>query len=83
MVFHVLSFFCLEPSIKKEHLGENDFRHRYRNFFESAILEVTWSQLFKFFLNNYVAHLQQHLKGILQLKILLIWINKYANMQCI
>ena len=41
MVFRVLIFFCLEPSIKKEHLGENDFRHRYRNFFESAILKVT------------------------------------------
>ena len=40
---------------------ENDFRHCYVNFFESAILKVTWSRLSsKFIINSCKAHWQQH-----------------------
>ena len=61
---------------KNEHLDEKNFHYNYRNFFDSAVLRVTWSQLCsKFFLNNYEAHWQWHLIHALQLKILRKWIN--------
>ena len=51
-------FFCLES---KTYLDESGFRNCYGNFFESAILKVTLTQLCsKFLLNNYEAHWQQH-----------------------
>ena len=40
MIFCVFIFiFCLEPTVR-EQLDENDFRHNYGNFFESAILKL-------------------------------------------
>ena len=64
----------------KEHLDKNDFRHGYGNYFKSAVLKITWFQLrSKFFLNNYEAHWQRHLKDTLHLKILRTWINIHAN----
>ena len=56
-ICHVFSFlFTLSrTSGKKEHLDENDFRHCYGNFFESAILE-SYLVATKFFLSNYETH---------------------------
>ena len=45
MVFRVFIFILLlRTNGKKEHLDENDFRHSYVFFFESAALKVTLSQ---------------------------------------
>ena len=67
-----LHFFCLESTVKS--------RHGCGNYFRSDILKVTWWHLCsKFFLNNYKAHWQQHLKDTLQSKFLLTWINIRAN----
>ena len=47
---------------------------------ESAIVEITWYQVRSMlFLNNHEAHWQRHLKGTLQLNILLACINICAN----
>ena len=40
LCFHFL-FFSLEATVKKEDLGQNDFRHGYGNYFRSAVLKVT------------------------------------------
>ena len=80
--YSVFTFFnfLFRGNGKKEHLNENDFRHGYGNWFRSAVLKVTWFQLCsKFFLNNYEAHWQRHLKDTLQLKILRTWINIHTN----
>ena len=81
MVFRVFIFIFLFPTKdKKEHLDENDFHHAYGDYFENAILKVTWYQLcLKFFLSNYETGWQKHLKDTLQLKILRTWINICAN----
>ena len=72
--FHFL-FFCLEPTVRR-----NSFLHGYGKYIEIDILEVTWSLLCsKFFLSNYEAHWQQHLKDTLQLKILRTSINLRDN----
>ena len=62
MVFRVFIFiFLFRTNFRKWYLDESDFHHCHGNFFESAILKVTWSELFlKFFLNNCEAHGQQH-----------------------
>ena len=45
MVFRIFIFiFLFRANDKKEYLDENDFRHGYGNYFESAILKVTWYQ---------------------------------------
>ena len=45
MIFHIFIYIFLFRNYgKKEHLNENDFRHGYGNYFESAILKVTWYQ---------------------------------------
>ena len=45
MVFRVFIFILLlRTNGKKEHLDENDFRHCYVFFFESAAVKVTLSQ---------------------------------------
>ena len=60
-----LHFFCLESTVKS--------RHGCGNYFRSDILKVTWWHLCsKFFLNNYKAHWQQHLKDTLQSTYVLI-----------
>ena len=81
MVFCVFIFYFLFRSNgKKKHLDENNFRHSYDNYFKSAVLKVSQFQLHStFFLSNYEAHWQRHLKDILQLKILRAWINIQAN----
>ena len=81
MVFRVFIFIFLFPTKdKKEHLDENDFHHAYGDYFENAILKVTWYRLcLKFFLSNYETGWQKHLKDTLQLKILRTWINICAN----
>ena len=72
MVLRVLIFiFLFGTNSYKKHLDENNFSHPYGNFFESAVLKVTWLQLcLKFFLSNYEAHWQRHLRDTLQLTIL-------------
>ena len=73
-----LFFIFFRSNDMKEHLVKNEFRHRYGNYFKSAVLKVTWFQLYSnFFLNNYEAHWQRHLKDTLQ--ILQTWINIHAN----
>ena len=45
MVFRIFIFiFLFRTNGKKEHFDENDFRHGYGNYFESANLKVTWYQ---------------------------------------
>ena len=39
MIFSFLFFFCLEPTVR-EQLGENNFRHYYGIFRQSAILKL-------------------------------------------
>ena len=58
MVFHGFNFiFLFRTNGKKGHLHENDFLHCYGDFFESVILEVTWSQLcLKFIINSCEAY---------------------------
>ena len=61
--------FCLDQTfewyedacnVRKRYLNVSDFHHCYGNFFESAILKVTRSQLYsKFFVNNSTVHWQQ------------------------
>ena len=61
-------------------MDENDLCYGYGNYFESAVLKVTWFKLCsKFFLNNYEAHWRRHLKDTLQLKILRTWTNIHVN----
>ena len=82
MVFCVFVFISLfRTTVKKEFLNESDFRHCYDNFYESAILNFTWSQLcWKDHLNSYEAHWQYSIfKDALQLKILRMWINIRAK----
>ena len=81
MVFREFMFiFLFRSNSKKEYLDENDFLHGYGSYFKSAVLEVTWFQLcLKFFLNNFEAHWQRHLKDTLQLKTSGTWINIRAN----
>ena len=68
--------FLFRNNSKREQLDGNNFRHCYGIFFRRCHSESTWSQLCsKFFLNNYKAPLQKHLKDTLQLKILWTWIN--------
>ena len=52
MVFRVFIFIFLSRTTgKKEHSNEN-LRHSYCNFFESAVLKVTWSQLRSSFISQ-------------------------------
>ena len=45
MVFRIFIFiFLFRINGKEEDLDENDFRHGYGNYFESAILKVSVSQ---------------------------------------
>ena len=79
MVFHIF-IFLFRTTVKKKHSNESDLPHSYGNNFETAILKVTWYQLYSnFFINNYEVHWQWHLKDILKLKILGTWINICAN----
>ena len=81
VVFRVFIFiFLFRTNGKKEHLDENNFLHYYGNFFEGAIGKVALSQpCFNFFLNNYDAHSQRHLKNTLQSKTLQTSINIRDN----
>ena len=55
--FHFYCFFLFRNNGMTEILNKNNFRHCYGNFFNSAVLKVTWSQLYsKFFLNRYIDH---------------------------
>ena len=68
MVFCIFIFILLfRTNGWKEHLDGNNFRHSFNNYFDSAILKVTWS------------HWHRFLKDNLQLKILLRWVNIRAN----
>ena len=58
MVFRIFIFiFSFRTNDKKEYLHGNDFHQSYGNYFESAILIVTYYQICsRFFLNIYKAH---------------------------
>ena len=71
MAFRIFSF---KTNGKKEHLDQNDFRHRYDNSYESVIPKVTAQSFF----SATMRHIG-NLKGTLQLKILSIWIKIRAN----
>ena len=82
MPWHSLcSFFFFRINVRKRNLDESGFRHCYGNFFESAILKVTWSQLYsKFFLNKCEVHgQQQYFKDTLNMNILRTWIKIRAT----
>ena len=68
-----IHFYFLFRNVVREKLDKNDFRRCCGNFlifFWKHQSESAWSQLCsEFFLNNYEAHWQRHLKGTLQLKI--------------
>ena len=54
-------YFLFWTIIRKRYFDESDFHHCYGNFFESAVLNVVWSQLYsKFFLNSCEVHWPQH-----------------------
>ena len=54
-------FFLFRTDASKRYLNESNFLHSYANFFESAILKITWPQLYsKLLLNNSERHWQQH-----------------------
>ena len=73
---HLEAFF--RSSGKKGHLEKYYFRYCYGNF--CGILNVIWSHLYsKFLFDNYEARWQEHFEQALQMKILWIWINTYAN----
>ena len=64
MIFCVFIFiFYLEPTVR-EQLDENDFRHYYGIFLESAILKLL-DHISKLFLNSYKTLWQPHLKDTL------------------
>ena len=70
--YPVFSFFSFlsRNSVIKEQLDENNFRRCYV-FFWKDHSPSSWTQLCsKFFINNYEAPWQWHLKDILQMKIL-------------
>ena len=58
----LLLLFLFKTNVKKRHLGKNNSRHCYGNFFfESGILKVAWSQLYsKPLLINHKAPWQEH-----------------------
>ena len=70
-------YFLFRSNGKRQQVNENDYSRYYGNFFFwKCHSKSTSSHLFsKFFLNNYDAPWQWHLKDNLQLKILRTWIN--------
>ena len=54
-------YFLFRTNVRKGYLDESVFRHCYDEFFESSILEVTWSRLCsKLLLKNCETHSKQH-----------------------
>ena len=71
--FHFI--FCLETTVKENNWMGTTSVAVVVTFLRSCHSESTWSQpCSKFFLNNYEAPWQRHLKDTLQLKILRTWI---------
>ena len=75
-------YFLFRNNVWREQLDKNNFCHCYSffylfiYFFWKCYSESTWLQLrSEFFLNNYEALWQQHLKDTLQLKILRTWMS--------
>ena len=68
MIFYVFIFvFLFRTNGKEEHLDESNF---------ITVMVIIWKVpigKLKFFLNNYKAYWQWHLKGTFQLKILQTW----------
>ena len=57
-------YFLFWTIIRKRYFDESDFHHCYGNFFESAIPNVVWSQLYsKFFLNSCEVHWPKHFES--------------------
>ena len=72
-------FLCLEATLGQD-IYESDFRHCYRNFFQSTILKVAISQLYQSSFSAIARHVNNSiLKDTLRLKILWTWIKICAN----
>ena len=87
-------YFLFRTNVKKRYLDESDFHHCYGNFFEIAILKVTWSQFYsKFYLCNCEAHWKHHFEKPLKIWRLTVedfiiktWVNiikrKWTKKRC-
>ena len=74
--YSLFSYFWLETTVRENNWMRTTSVPVKVIFFRKFHSESTWSQLCsKFFLNNYEAPWQWHLKDTLQLKILRTWIN--------
>ena len=64
--YSVFSFFIFlfRSNGKNEHLDENHFRHAYGNYFKSAVLKVTWFQLYSKF-STITRHIDNGISNIL------------------
>ena len=76
-------YFCFRTNVRKRYFNESGFRHCYGNFFESAILKLTWSQLCSHTQSSF-STISRHIdnsisKKTLQLKILRMWMKIRAN----
>ena len=80
-ILYIHFYFLFRNNVWREQLDKNNFCHCYSFFFFfffflKCYSESTWLQLCsEFFLNNYEALWQQHLKDTLQLKILRTWMS--------
>ena len=79
-ILYIHFYFLFRNNVWREQLDKNNFCHCHSFFFFFFFLkcysEITWLKLFsEFFLNNYEALWQQHLKDTLQLKILRTWMS--------
>ena len=79
-ILYIHFYFLFRNNVWREQLDKNNFCHCHSFFFFfffwKCYSESTWLQLCsEFFLNNYEALWQQHLKDTLQLKILRTWMS--------
>ena len=79
-ILYIHFYFLFRNNVWREQLDKNNFCHCYSFFFFfffwKCYSESTWLQLCsEFFLNNYEALWQQHLRDTLQLKILRTWMS--------
>ena len=78
-ILYIHFYFLFRNNVWREQLDKNNFCHCHSFFFFffwKCYSEGTWLQLCsEFFLNNYEALWQQHLKDTLQLKILRTWMS--------
>ena len=79
-VFIFFFFFCLEPTVRKYNLDQNDFCHWYGNFLKV----LSWKLLDRSYVGSFLSTITRHignsiLKDTLQSKILPTWISIPVN----